>query len=276
VLKRTFLAGLLLLAGSLFTWAPEALAELFHAGRFGYQFEVPKGWKRIADADLQAMVAAAQNPGARTPMIFDAAFEPVGHRQPFEYPYVIVQVLPYSGVGLNRQINEDEFANAIKGLTGVNLADRMKKQLSSQAQSVVSDPSLGEVVLERTKRRFWFTTELNVVGVGRVRGMITGHFGRQSLVQVCYYAPAAQWNNHLDLAHEVGDSLRFDPAQAYSVAAAEAHPSGGFDWGRVASKSVFGAVVGAAIGAVRYLGSRGRKSSAVVPPPLPPGGRPPL
>jgi hypothetical protein len=265
------------LVATLMMFAPAVLAAPFRAERWGYQIEVPKGWKRIADADLQAMVAAAQNPGARPSMIFDAAFEPVGHRQPFEYPYVIVQVLPYSSVGLNRQINEDEFDNAIKGLTGVDLNDRMKQQLSAQAQSLASHPSIGQVVLERTKRRFWFTNELSVAGVGRVRGMVTGHFGRGSIVQVCFYAPAAQWDRHLDLAHEVGDSLRFDPGQVYSAEAARAHRSRGFDWGRVGSKSIFGAIVGGAIGIVRYLGARGRKSAAVdvAPPPLP-GGRPPL
>jgi hypothetical protein len=272
------IGGAFLLVAALTACASAALGEPFHTERWGYQIEVPRGWKRIADADLQAMVAAAQNPGARTPLIFDAAFEPVGHRQPFEYPYVIVQVLPYSAVGLNRQINEDEFGNAIKGITGVNLDDRMKKQLSTQAQSLVSNPTIGQVVLERTNRRFWYTNEVSVAGIGRVRGMITGHFGRGSIVQVCYYAPAAQWDRHLDPAHEVGDSLKFDPAQAYSVEAAKAHPSSGLNWGYVASKSVFGAIVGGAVGVSRYLGSLRRKSAAVAPPGPPPlpGGRPPL
>jgi hypothetical protein len=143
----------------------------------------------------------------------------------------------------------------------------METQLSPQARWIISNPQIGQPHLEATKRRFWLITEMKVAGYGNVRGLTTGYFGREALVQVCYYAPAAEWERHTALARQIGDSLRYDPAKDYSVAFARANPSRRFDWTAVGAKGVGGALIGGVIGLVSYLGSRSKRSNRPAPPP---------
>src|SRR4051812_29651715 len=97
---------------------PVALAAPYHGETYGYHVVLPDDWVQIADADVKATADAARNPNAKNVVVFDTAFQPSSHVRPFQYPYVIVQVIPYADLGLRRQVNEDEFADVVKAMTG--------------------------------------------------------------------------------------------------------------------------------------------------------------
>jgi hypothetical protein len=220
---------------------------------------VPEAWAQIADDDVQATAAAVQNPDKKNVVVFDSAFQPAAHPAPFQYPYVIVQVIPYSSMGLRRQINEDEFPEVIKAMTGANANKQMDKALSAEARSLLSDAELDRPVLEKDKRRFRQTSELTVAGVGKVRGTVTAHFGREALVQVCFYTRAANWDRDVATGREIADSFRFDPAKAYSTAVAAARPSRRSNEPSVLAKVIFGTVIAAVVIGVAYALSKARK-----------------
>jgi hypothetical protein len=255
----TRLTAATLLGVFLFAAARSAGAAPFHGDAYGYQVVLPEDWVQIPDDDVKATAAAVQNPNKNNVVVFDAAFQPVAHQVPFQYPYVIVQVIPYSSMGLRRQINEDEFPEVIKAMTGANVNEKMDTALSTEARSLVSDAELGTPRLEKEKRRFRQTSELTVAGAGKVRGTLTGHFGRQALVQVCFYAKASEWDRYAATGREIGDSFRFDPATDYSTAAAAARPTRRSNEPGVLAKVIFGTVIAAVVIAVAYALSQARK-----------------
>src|SRR5687767_9062375 len=170
--------------------APSSAMPLSHHGAaHGYRVGLPSDWVQISDVDLMAGFRAARKAGAPKTIEFDSAFKPARGRRPIEYPHVIVCVLPYGSLGLNRQVSEDEFPDVVRRMTGTNLR-------LSQAQSLKSDARLDTPVLERSRRRYWMTGEMTVAGQGRVRSLFAGYFGRDAVVQVCFYGRAVDWDRH--------------------------------------------------------------------------------
>ena len=60
----------------------------------GYTLRVPDGWAKVPDDVLHQMRAGITKPGAAGPN-FIAAYEPVGHGDPFTYPYLLIQQHAY-------------------------------------------------------------------------------------------------------------------------------------------------------------------------------------
>jgi hypothetical protein len=167
----------------------------------------------------------------------------------------LVQVIPYG----HRQINESEFPAFIRKMTGLDLAAFADDHLSSDAQAIMGDFRYGQPRLDKARRRF--ITDLNghVVGIGTVRGRIVGYFGRDSLVQVMFYAPESEWNEHLPIGSSIIDSFRFDAAKAYSMAEARASAPDEDDMSRIVGRGIGGAITAGVIALLVGAAGRGKK-----------------
>ena len=198
--------------------APTAMPQSHHGAADGYRVGLPLGWVTIPEADVATRFRAARKAGAPNTIRFDSAFQAARGRRSFEYPYVIVQVVPYGSLGLNGQVSEAQFPDVVRRMTGTNLR-------LSQAQSLKSGARLDAPVLERSQRRYWMTGEITVAGPGPVRTLIAGYFGREAIVQVCFHARAVDVDRHAATGRRICESLTFDPEKAYPVPAAPAQPA---------------------------------------------------
>jgi hypothetical protein len=257
-MRASWLApALFLVAVAAVNWCP---AAPYH-GAHGYQLTLPDDWKPIPAEKVQAASAAMQKPGAEHPLVFDAGFQRADASRWFEYPYALVQVISYAAAGAPHQINEDEFPDAVKAITGTDLRKNMDSVLSQKAKSIMGDVSTGEAQLDTPHRRYLIPMNMTVGnGIGKVRGLIVGNFGHNALVQVCFYAKQDDWDQYSATCQSIVDSFKFDPAEAYSVEAAAANPTRRFDWSRVWTMTAAGAVIGAFIGLIRYLTGKTRKA----------------
>jgi hypothetical protein len=253
-IHRTILTLLLLLAV-----APAAPAGPYHGVQYGYNVTIPDNWTQIPADVVEATMKLAQNPSSKTTLVCDSAFQPAAEKKWFTYPYMIVQVIPYSSFGLRRQINEDEFAEVTKAMTGVEIGKAMDSALSPDARSIMSNASLGQPVLDRNKRRFLLPMNMTVAGIGKVKGMLAGHFGHDSLIQIGVYTRESDWDRYTSTTQGIIDSFHFDAAADYSTAAALASPSRNI-WSGVAQKALAGGILGALIGGIGYAVSRFKKS----------------
>jgi hypothetical protein len=204
--SRCLRACILLLAFAIL--APCALAAPFHGATYGYNLDIPETWMAIPQATVATFSRALSKPGAKTTVITDAAFQPSANKAPFTYPYVVVQVLPYSNVGVNRQIREDEFPGIVKAITGLDLKKTIDSQLSPKASSVLKSGGFGEPKLDAARHRFTAPLTMSVAGIGAVKGQVTGYFGHDALIQVAVYS--LDQDPGAGELQQIADSFSFD------------------------------------------------------------------
>ena len=252
------------------TWlglVPTACGETYHNEQAGYALDLPDDWIEIPREVMEEVMAQVMQQGAGPRIQYSAGFQPAANETWMEYPYVLVQVLPYAQFGPPRQIREDEFPKLIKALTGLDLAGEMDKRMTDEARSMVSDIQTGVPRLDRPNRRFFLTMDMNVATVGVIKGQCVGYFGRKALVQVMFYVHDDEMDAYADVSAGILESLKFDAAHAYDGSAA-AQSSGSGVVGRTARHYIIAGVVGAAIagvyGLIRMLRNK-RQDTDVMP-----------
>jgi len=259
---RGTLIGYIGMVGSILPCiALPARAASFHSQRIGYTLEVLPGWQQIPQDVVDSLAVKVQNPNSPHRMNYDAAFQAATGQGWFEYPYVIIQVVPYSDFGASRQINEDQFPTVLKALTGADINKAVDQQLSPQAKAMMSGLSIGQAELDTLNRRYRVPMSMSVAGIGQVHGQMTGYFGRKCLVQVTFYCRVADADQLATTSQLIADSFHFDADNAYSEAEAAAHPTNPSVLTGVGEKAIEGAVIAAGAGLLG-LAFRGRKRQA--------------
>lgn len=223
--------------------APICNADQFHSDSFGYRIELPHDWVEIPQDVLQEAVAFLQNQNSAASIIYDAGFQLDSTDEWFEYPYVIVQPIPYAKLGLHRQINEDEFPEYVRMLTGMDVGKVLDKTISSDARQLVSNINAGKPQLDVANRRYLWAMNTDMQGIGPIRGLTAGYFGRDSIVQVMFYSRRADWDRYAYVRGTIVDSFRFNPDKAYSVQVATSNPSPPSIWAGVLGKGITGGLV---------------------------------
>lgn len=236
-----------ILLGAPLARAPICNADEFHSDSYGYRIELPHDWVEIPQDVVQAALALVQKPNSTVSIIYDAGFQLDSGGQWFEYPYVLVQPLPYSEYGLYRQINEDEFPKFVRMITGMDVGKLVGEELSSLGRQIVANLGAGQPQLDVADRRFLWTMNMDVQGVGPIRALTVGYFGRDSIVQVVFYSLRDDWDRYADVRATIVDSFRFDLAKAYSVQVAASNPSPPSIWSRAMGKAITGGIAGGII-----------------------------
>src|SRR5205807_2508865 len=122
--------------------------------------------------------------------------QPAAHSQWFQYPYVLVQVMPYARLGQHGQVNEDQFPQFIRQLTGQDPKKALDSALKPEARSLLGGMQLGQPQLDSANRRYVFPMDLQVNGIGPVQSLAEGYFGRETLVQVQFCSKKDEWDRY--------------------------------------------------------------------------------
>ena len=247
--SATFLLATLVFLGSVLH-ATVVAAEEFYSISYGYYLDLPAGWVEIPKDVLQEWRASVLKQNAKTNIIYDAAFQLASSDRWFEYPYVLVQPLPYATFGVHRQINEDEFSRYAQMMTGLDVDELLDEKLSSDARQLLGNLEFERPQLDVAHRRYLWPIRMDVQGVGPIRGLVVGYFGRDSVVQVAFYSRRSDWDRHADVRRTIVESFRFEPDKAYSVEVAAANPTPSSIWQRVLEKGLVGGITGGIIAAI--------------------------
>jgi uncharacterized membrane-anchored protein len=251
-----------LLSFALVLWvvAPSPAWGAYHHAAHGYSLVVPDDWIQVPPEVVEQVTSMLMTKDAQAAAIvaYDAVFQPRSNPNWLAYPYVMVQPLNYAKLGVGRQINEDEFAQVIRQMTGQGLEQGIEKNVNAEFRSLLSNPQVKPPQLDVASRRFTWEIAMDVVGVGPVRGRLMGYFGKEALIQVAFYAQADQWDRHAAAGDAILNSFAFDPDKAYSEDLAAQSPS---VWSNVVRNGLIGGVVGVvgALWSVRQ--SRKRKAT---------------
>jgi hypothetical protein len=261
MVDRRFRGVLALLLAALL-WAPIASAAPYESTRWLYRIDLPDDWKQLPDEQVQSMLSAARAGGARPAVVFDAGFCPASPGWTFDGPYVLVQVVRYSGLSIYHPVEQNDFDNVMRLMIGSTGMRGAAADPSQQNGAPAPTARVGEPSLDKSGRRYTVETEVEVAGRGKFRGVLTGYFARDQLVQVGYYAPAATMD--LAAAKRITQSLRFvepKPVVATTVAPAPGAgraagsgagptPAGKYVLQNAIDRAVDGAILGGGIGAI--------------------------
>ena len=110
----------------------------FHSEVNGYSITIPDGWIEIPDEIVAEAFNQIFSAKSKSKFVYEMAFQQSKSTQLFQYPYVIIQVMTYSDIGLNRQINESEVKEFVNNLTGLEVNDVKEKYLSADTKRLLS------------------------------------------------------------------------------------------------------------------------------------------
>ncbi len=192
--------------------AGNAIADDFHSARYGYTLETPTNWVQVPDDVLQQTMAAMRGTNAKVTLVYDAGFQLDSGETWLAYPYVLVQP-----IALPQQIDEADFAEMVLTLTGMDVNKIADDSMAPDVRGAISGIQPGQITLDKPKRRYLWEVNMEVTGAGPVRGLVAGHFGRESVVQVAFYSLASDWDRYAKERQAIIDSFRFDADKAYSA-----------------------------------------------------------
>ena len=246
-----------ILLGASLARAPICNADQFHSDSYGYRIELPHDWVEIPQDVIQEALALIQKQNSTASIIYDAGFVLDSADEWFECPYVLISPTPYAELGLSRQLNEDEFPEFVRRLTGLDVGKLVDENVSPLGRQIITRVDAGQLQLDVANRRFLWILNSNVQGVGPIRLLSVGYFGRDSIVKVTFYSRLADWDRDADVRERIVDSFRFDPDKAYSVQVAALTPTPPSIWSRVlgrATTGVFaGVIIGFIVGGITWL-----------------------
>ncbi|MEA1928899.1 MAG: hypothetical protein U9N73_11900 [Candidatus Auribacterota bacterium] len=228
-------------------YATVCFCAQFYSNSHGYQIDLPHGWVEIPEDVLRENLANLLKPDAKASPIYDAGFQLDSADQWFEYPYIIIQLLPYEKFGLHRQINEDEFSGFVHDLTGVNISKLLVENSSNSVRDLLGNIETGQPQIDMSNHRFLWIMDNNVRGVGPTRGLAVGYFGRELLVQVMFYCRLSDWDRYSRVYSTIVDSFRFDPQAAYNLEAPVANSLQQSIWYSILEKGIVATVLGGII-----------------------------
>ena len=194
--------------------ASRALAWSYHSFDYGYSLAVPEDWMQIGEDELT--VRAPSLPVLRTNKgKFDCAFQPKRNGQVLEYPYFLIEVIPYTNMGYPHQVDESEVQVVVKANTGLDPADITKSE-SRETLGGGEIEALDDVLnFDKDNHRFTWSSTSNFPGVGLIRTRQWGFFGKDALVQFTLYEKGRGSDRMRDLARSVATSFKHELGREY-------------------------------------------------------------
>jgi hypothetical protein len=208
--------GCLLIAWSIvFLAACQAQAWTYHSFTNGYALNFPDDWQQIPD-EVLAMQSPSL-PALRTSGVFDVAFQPKHAGRWFEYPFIVVEVVPYSATGRTSQVASRDMLEIVKTNTGVDPATSILSDAESMEGGGELDTPAGTVHFDPERHRFLWSSTSKVDRVGVIQARQWGFFGKESFVNVTLYELGDGSPRLHDMARSVATTFKFEIGKNYQA-----------------------------------------------------------
>lgn len=193
-----------------------ALAWSYHSFSYGYTVSLPEDWEQVPDE-----VLAVRGPGL--PAIrsrngrFDVAFQPKRKSKWMDYPYILVEVVPYSSMGYQQQVDQREILEIVKANTGL---DPLNPYPTEGQTAMGGGEAESDTVLdfEQTNHRFMWSSTSHLDRLGTIRTRQWGFFGKDCLVNITLYEQGRGSERLRDMARTVAGSFKYEIGREYQPA----------------------------------------------------------
>lgn len=189
----------------LFTGACFAGNSIFSSPKYRYSVSLPDGWIQVPDAEIARFKAERLPPQAQH-LIYDSGFQRGNAGQWFEWPYLLIQVIPSQRIGISRLPSEAEFQQLVSAMARGKSLSQVESAVSSvqdpndrrYAESLIASLSSTTVQIDLKKRKYWFVSEASDPSIGAIKPFFTGYFlADGNLLQINCYSKATDFNDHL-------------------------------------------------------------------------------
>jgi hypothetical protein len=213
------LRGLCTSAGLMLLLTGSGLADELHfsSTKYSYSISLPTGWLRVPNAELvrhkERLPPQAQH------LIYDAAFQRGYAGKWFEWPYVIIQVIPSDRTKIRRLPTEAEFQQVVSAMSGGRVIAKVKEAFDTipnpEDKAFVNSllPSLTapSIQVDMANRKYRFVVDGNDPA-GPMNVYIAGTFMSDgNVIQLNAYTKANRLKQDLGQFLVIARSLRKTP-----------------------------------------------------------------
>ncbi|GJM26796.1 MAG: hypothetical protein DHS20C16_32110 [Phycisphaerae bacterium] len=223
--------------------ASSALGETYRDDRNHFTITVPDGWVAIAPETIEMVNATIreQMRNSKTQGVeHDAGFQLEG-TPPLAYPYFLVQ-------GIRQDFSEMSYSALERGL-GVGVEDGVQ-EASEAFSEFMDNAEIGKPILDREKGRIMTSVEMDVVGVGEVKGISVGWLSKDGIMNIHCYARASDFDKWAPTFETITNSLQFDEGYKFKP-----------KMNSVLSSAMRGAIIGGVVGGLGSLIFAGVRAS---------------
>jgi hypothetical protein len=202
--------------------------------RWHWSIDLPPGWNVLPQSAVDTAEALRKDKVPNANFEYVAAFGRA-EATTLTYPYILVQVT-------HAKIPRTSISEIADGLGAVPIDQAVR-------ESGITDPALlagkfGKPIVDPEHNRMVCLAEMPVAGVGQVKTLLLGYFGRDYIVQLNCYALAPRFDETRPLFDQAAATFRFDEGYAYQPLT-----TGTSFWKRVLAGAGVGAILGALLGA---------------------------
>jgi hypothetical protein len=187
----------------------------FSSPKYSYSLAFPSGWLQVPNSELtrfkESLPLQAQH------LVYEAAFQRGNTGKWFEWPYVIVQVIPSDRTKIRRMPTEVEFQQVVTALSGGRTLSKLKEAIDAvpnpedkaYVNSLLPTLSKPSVQIDIASRKYWFVVDGNDPIAGPMTVYIAGTFMPDgNLLQVNAYTKASRFQQDLGQFLIITRSLR--------------------------------------------------------------------
>lgn len=208
--------GLVVLC-ALLACARQGLAWSYHSVTYGYSVSVPDDWQQVSDDETRFRipdlpVLLSQNASV------DVIFQPKRNTRGIDYPYIVVEVIPYSSLGYPQQVTDEEIRTVVRASTGLDPANPYNPDPQMMEGGAENESLEGSLDMEFKDRRYTYSWTSNIRQVGLVRQRQWGFFGRDAMVKLTLYERGRGSDRLRDMATAVAGSFKFGIGREYQPA----------------------------------------------------------
>lgn len=209
---------LLLLIGSIcLLAAPNAYAWSYNSFACGYSISIPDDWVQVPEETLAAKAIDLPTTGHPASKI-DVAFQPKRSASTLDYPYILVEVLRYSEMGIPQQVDDREINQIVQKTTGLDPANPFTEDTQVVEGGGEVEPLDGVLNFDNKSRRFTCSTAGRQANLGLTRTRQWGFFGKDAMVLVTLHEKGRGSDRLRDMARAVAGSFKFEIGREYQPA----------------------------------------------------------
>lgn len=189
----------------------------FSSTKYSYSISLPTGWLQVPNVELARL--KERLPPQAQHLIYDAAFQRGYAGKWFEWPYVIVQVIPSDRTRIRRLPTEAEFQQVVSAMTGGRTISKVKEAIDAvpnpeekaYLNSLLPSLTTPLIQVDLASRKYWLVLEGNDPA-GPMNVYVAGTFMPDgNVIQLNAYTKANRLKQDLGQFLVISRSLRKTP-----------------------------------------------------------------
>ncbi|MCF7831862.1 MAG: hypothetical protein K9M36_03185 [Candidatus Pacebacteria bacterium] len=215
--------------------------------QYHYSFTIPNTWIEIPKSIIDEVMQQLVNMSGGESIDYTAGFQ-LENNELFQYPYILVQQYEIDTPSYN-QITETFKSN--------EFSNNINKSIDEYSK-LISNASLEDPFIDRDRNIIFMNSEMDVVDIGKVKGLMAAFLGKDGITQLNFYSGEFEYLENLSTFNQIIDSFKYDQGYEYSQQQALQNDNSNIFEG-VMEKGIIGLITGGIFALLFWLFSGFKK-----------------